>query len=75
MHSSLSDPGESERRLAAAGLVTRIAAEQAGELGPVARERLGYLRSIGAADGSEAERMVVVEGRREARVLAAEPVR
>jgi len=75
VHSNLSDPGLSERRLAAAGLVTRIAAEHEGEFGPVSRERLGYLRSIGAAAGSEAERMVVVEGRREAGVPAAEPVR
>jgi release factor glutamine methyltransferase len=75
VHSSLTDPAQSERRLAAAGLVTRIVAEHEGELGPVARERLGYLRSIGAAGGSEAERMVVVEGRREADVPAGEPVR
>ena len=74
MHSTLSDPEESERRLAAAGLATRIAAEHEGELGPVARERLGYLRSIGAVDGSHSERMVVVEGLREADVPAADPV-
>ena len=66
VHSSLSDPEESLRRLAATGLATRVAAEHHGELGPVARERLDYLRSIGAADPSETERMVVVEGRREA---------
>ena len=75
VHSSLSDPGATEHRLAAAGLATRIAAEHDGELGPVARERLGYLRSIGAVGGSCAERMVVVEGLREADVPAAEPVR
>ena len=74
VHSSLADPGQSERRLAAAGLVTRIAAEHDGQLGPVARERLGFLRSIGAADGSEAERMVVVEGRRGVAAPAAKPV-
>jgi release factor glutamine methyltransferase len=66
VHSSLAAPEESERRLAAGGLETRIAAEHDGELGPVARERLDYLRSIGAADDSGAERMVVVEGRRPA---------
>ena len=65
VHSSLATPEESERRLAATGLATRIAAEHEGELGPVARERLGYLRSIGVVDGTETERMVVVEGRRE----------
>ena len=65
VHSSLATPVESERRLAAAGLATRIAAEREGALGPVARARLGYLRSIGVVDGTETERMVVVEGRRE----------
>src|SRR5829696_7209234 len=66
VHSSLATPEESERRLAAAGLTTRIAAEHDGDLGPVARERLDYLRSIGVADDSRHEQMVVVEGRREA---------
>ena len=64
VHSSLASPEESERRLAAAGLTTRVVAAHDGELGPVALERLGYLRSIGVADRSVAERMVVVEGRR-----------
>lgn len=66
VQSSLSDPAESERRLAATGLGTRVAAEHEGELGPVAREREDYLRSIGAVDGDGAERMVVVEGRLDA---------
>ena len=61
MHSSLSDPDATERRLAAAGLAARVAAEHEGELGPVARERLDYLRSLGVADRSAGERMVVVE--------------
>jgi release factor glutamine methyltransferase len=74
VHSSLAAPEETERRLAAGGLATRVAAEHDGDLGPVARERLDYLRSLGVADGSGAERMVVVEGRREADVPAAEPV-
>jgi release factor glutamine methyltransferase len=74
VHSSLADPGETERRLAARGLTTSIAAEHQGTLGPVARERLDYLRSIKAADASGDERMVVVEGRREAGAPAAEPV-
>ena len=74
VHSSLADPEASERRLAACGLVTSVAAEHDGALGPVARERLGYLRTIGVADGSEAERMVVVEGRCEAEVPATGPV-
>jgi release factor glutamine methyltransferase len=65
VHSSLAAPEETERRLAAAGLATRVAGEHDGGLGPVARERLGYLRSIGVVDASEAERMVVTEGRRE----------
>jgi len=64
VHSSLASPEESGRRLAAAGLATRIVAEHDGELGPVARDRADYLRSIGVADGSAAEQMVVVEGRR-----------
>jgi release factor glutamine methyltransferase len=75
VHSSLADPAESERRLAACGLSTSIAAEHAGTLGPVARERLGYLRSIGVADASQAERMVVVEGRREIGAPVPERVR
>jgi release factor glutamine methyltransferase len=66
VHSSLSDPAESERRLAAAGLSTRVAAEHEGELGPVGREREDYLRSIGVVEGDGAERMVVVEGRLDA---------
>jgi release factor glutamine methyltransferase len=66
VHSSLSDPAETERRLAAAGLTTRIAAEHEGELGPVGREREAYLRSIGAVEGDGAERMAVVEGRLDA---------
>ena len=64
VHSSLAAPEESERRLAEAGLATRIAAEHNGDLGPVARDRADYLCSIGAADRSGSERMVVVEGRR-----------
>jgi release factor glutamine methyltransferase len=64
VHSSLALPEESERRLAAAGLATRVAAVHDGELGPVARERLAYLRSIGVADASATERMAVVEGSR-----------
>ena len=63
VHSSLAAPEESERRLVATGMSARIAAAHDGELGPVARGRLGYLRSIGAADASGAEQMVVVEGR------------
>jgi release factor glutamine methyltransferase len=66
VHSSLSDPAETERRLAAGGLSPRIAAEHEGELGPIAREREEYLRSIGRVDGDRAERMVVVEGRLDA---------
>jgi release factor glutamine methyltransferase len=65
VHSSLAKPDESERRLAATGLSTRVVAEHEGKLGPVAQERIDYLRSIGVADASEEERMVVVEGRRE----------
>jgi release factor glutamine methyltransferase len=64
VHSSLAHPEESERRLAATGLSTRIVAAHEGELGPVAQERFGYLQSIGVADADAAERMVVVEGRR-----------
>jgi release factor glutamine methyltransferase len=66
VHSSLSDPAESERRLAEAGLTTRVAAEQEGELGPVGREREQYLRSIGVVADDRRERMVVVEGRLDA---------
>lgn len=66
VHSSLSDPAESERRFAAAGLTTRIAAEHEGELGPVGREREDYLRSIGVVADDGTERMVVVEGRLDA---------
>ena len=66
VHSSLSDPAESERRLAAAGLATRVVAEHEGELGPVGREREDYLRSICVVDDDRTERMVVVEGRLDA---------
>jgi release factor glutamine methyltransferase len=66
VHSSLSDPAESERRLAAAGLSPRVAAEDEGELGPIAREREDYLRSIGVVGDDRTERMVVVEGRLDA---------
>jgi release factor glutamine methyltransferase len=71
VHSDLADPAVTERRLAEHGLRTGIAASHEGRLGPVARERLAYLRSIGRADGSQAERMVVIEGRREAGVRIA----
>jgi len=63
VHSSLARPEETERRLAAHGLEPTVAATHDGSLGPVALERLGYLRSIGVADDSLRERMVVVEGR------------
>ena len=63
VHSSLARPEETERRLAAHGLEPAVAAAHDGSLGPVAMERLDYLRSIGVADDSLAERMVVVEGR------------
>jgi release factor glutamine methyltransferase len=66
VHSSLSNPAESERRLTAAGLGTRIVAEHEGELGPIGRAREDHLRSIGVVDGDGTERMVVVEGRRDA---------
>ena len=71
VHSDLADPAETERRLAAHGLRTGIAASHEGTLGPVARERLEYLRSIGRANGDAAERMVVIEGRREAEARVA----
>ena len=63
VHSSLARPELTERRLAERGLEPAVIAEHAGRLGPVARERLDYLRSLGVADRSLAERMVVVEGR------------
>jgi release factor glutamine methyltransferase len=66
VHSSLSDPAETERRLTRDGLTTRVVVEHDGELGPVGREREDYLRSIGAVDGDGGERMVVVEGRLDA---------
>jgi release factor glutamine methyltransferase len=72
VHSSLARPEETERRLAAHGLEPGVAAEHDGMLGPVARERLDYLRSIGVADDSLSERMVVVAGRLPERV--ADPV-
>jgi release factor glutamine methyltransferase len=63
VHSSLARPELTERRLAEHGLEPKVAAAHDGRLGPVAQARLDYLRSIGVADGSLAERMVVVEGR------------
>jgi release factor glutamine methyltransferase len=74
VHSDLADPAETERRLADHGLRTAVAAEHAGTLGPVARGRLAYLRSIGRARRGAEERMVVIEGRREAGSRVAEPV-
>ena len=70
VHSTLARPEATEERLAAQGLEPAVAAEHDGTLGPVARARLDYLRSIGVADPSLAERMVVVEGRLPARALA-----
>ena len=62
VHSSLARPERTASRLVAQGLEAAVAAEHDGSLGPVGRERLDYLRSIGVADESLAERMVVVEG-------------
>ena len=74
VHSSLARPEETERRLAAHGLEPTVAATHDGSLGPVALERLGYLRSIGVADDSLRERMVVVEGRARQPSPVLEPV-
>jgi release factor glutamine methyltransferase len=74
VHSSLARPEETERRLAAHGLEPAVAAAHDGSLGPVAMERLDYLRSIGVADASLGERMVVVEGRLPAPAPLLEPV-
>ncbi|MEA2134026.1 MAG: release factor glutamine methyltransferase [Solirubrobacteraceae bacterium] len=63
VHSSLARPELTERRLAEHGLEPATVAEHEGRLGPVAHERLDYLSSLGVADHSLAERMVVVEGR------------
>lgn len=63
VHSSLSRPEETERRLAEQNLDAAVVAEHEGELGEIAHERVGYLRSLGVVDGSLRERMVVVEGR------------
>lgn len=74
VHSSLARPDETERRLAAQGLEPAVAATHDGSLGPVALERLDYLRSVGVADESLGERMVVVEGRLPAAAPVLEPV-
>ena len=63
VHSSLARPEQTEQRLAECGFEPAIVAEHTGRLGPVAYERLDYLRALGVADHSLAERMVVVEGR------------
>ena len=63
VQSSLARPEETERRLAERGFEPAIVTEHAGRLGPVAYERLEYLRALGVADHSLVERMVVVEGR------------
>ena len=63
VQSSLARPEQTQRRLADHGLAPTIVAEHAGTLGPVAHERLDYLRALGVADHSRVERMVVVEGR------------
>ncbi len=74
VHSSLARPEETERRLAAEGLEPAVVATHEGRLGPVALERLDYLRAIGVADDSLSERMVVVEGRLPAGAPVLEPV-
>ena len=74
VHSTLARPEETERRLAAHGLEPGVAAEHDGTLGPVALGRFDYLRSIGVADDSRAERMVVVEGRMPVSAPVPEPV-
>jgi release factor glutamine methyltransferase len=74
VHSSLARPEETERRLAAHGLEPAVAAVHDGSLGPVALGRLAYLRSIGVADDSLGERMVVVEGRLPVGAPVLEPV-
>ena len=74
VHSSLARPEETERRLAARGLEPAVAATHDGSLGPVALERLDYLRAIGVAGGSLSERMVVVGGRLPAGAPVLEPV-
>ena len=74
VHSSLARPEQTASRLAAQGLEAAVAAVHDGSLGPVGRERLDYLRSIGVADESLAERMVVVEGVMPVRVPVPEPV-
>jgi release factor glutamine methyltransferase len=74
VHSTLARPEETERRLAAQGLEPGVAAEHDGSLGPVALGRLDYLRSIGVADDTLSERMVVVEGRMPVRAPVPEPV-
>jgi release factor glutamine methyltransferase len=63
VQSSLARPEQTMQRLAERGFEPAIVAEHAGRLGPVAYERLDYLRALGVADHSLAERMVVVEGR------------
>jgi release factor glutamine methyltransferase len=74
VHSSLARPEATEQRLAAHGLEPAVAATHDGSLGPVALDRLEYLRSIGVADDSLSERMVVVEGRLPERAPVLEPV-
>jgi release factor glutamine methyltransferase len=63
VHSSLSRPEETERRLAEHGLEAAVVAEHDGELGEIGRARADYLRSLGVVDETLRERMVVVEGR------------
>jgi release factor glutamine methyltransferase len=63
VQSSLARPEETERRLAERGFDSAIVAEHAGRLGPVAHGRLDYLRALGVAGTSLAERMAVIEGR------------
>ena len=74
VHSSLARPERTASRLVAQGLEAAVAAEHDGSLGPVGRERLDYLRSIGVVDVSASERMVVVEGRLPERSPVLEPV-
>jgi release factor glutamine methyltransferase len=74
VHSSLARPEATEQRLPAHGLEPAVAATHDGSLGPVALDRLEYLRSIGVADDSLSERMVVVEGRLPERAPVLEPV-
>ncbi|WNI26584.1 HemK2/MTQ2 family protein methyltransferase [Streptomyces sp. ITFR-16] len=66
VHSELSRPEETVRRLSRAGLNTSVSARTALPFGPVTRARLPWLRARGLVpSGADQEELVIVRARKE----------